>query len=111
MQDQLAYRVVGPSMNERGINDGDYVLCVPYFEVRTGAQDGDLVIVERSRDNGEVERTVKEVVVEKHAIKLMPRSSDPAYREPIVIPRNLNVDSFERVEIIALVIGAYRSFF
>jgi SOS-response transcriptional repressor LexA len=111
MYEQFAYRVAGPSMNLRGINDGDYILAVPYWNVRTSPQDGDLAVIERSRDGGEVERTVKEIVVEHDVIKLMPRSSDPAYQEPIVIPRHLERDTFERVAIIALVIGAYRSFF
>lgn len=111
MHDQFAYRVAGPSMNLKGINDGDYILVVPYWHVRTSPQDGDLAVIERSRDNGETERTVKEIVVEREVIKLMPRSSDPAFRDPIVIPRDRANDSYERVEIVALVIGAYRSFF
>lgn len=111
MHDQFAYRVAGPSMNLKGINEGDYILVVPYWHVRTSPQDGDLAVIERSRDNGETERTVKEIVVEKDVIKLTPRSSDPAYRDPIVIPRDLNSDGYETVEIVALVIGAYRSFF
>lgn len=109
--EQLAYRVAGPSMNLKGINDGDFVLAVQYWQVRTAPQDGDIVIVERRRDNGEVERTVKEVVVRPQTIELTPRSTDPAYQDPIVIERNHAAEDYAQVEIIALVIGAYRSFY
>jgi len=107
--EQRAYRVVGPSMNMRAIHDGTFVITVRYWEVRTQPQDGDIVVVERRRDGGLVERTLKEVVIRPGQIELTPRSSDDRFKEPIVIPRHLDANPSEplEVEIIALVIGCY----
>lgn len=109
--EQQAYRVVGPSMNLKGIHDGTFVITVLYWEVRSQPQDGDIVIVERRRDGGLVERTIKEVVIRADRIELMPRSSDARYQEPVIIPRAARTphrteDALE-VEIVALVIGSY----
>jgi SOS-response transcriptional repressor LexA len=107
--EQRAYRVVGPSMNLHGIHDGTFVITVRYWEVRTQPQDGDVVVVERRRDGGLVERTLKEVVIRPEHIELTSRSSDDRFKEPIVIPRHLSespIDPVE-VEIVALVIGCY----
>jgi SOS-response transcriptional repressor LexA len=108
---QKAYRVIGNSMNLKRIHDGSFVITVDYWEVRTQPQDGDLVIVERRRQGGLVERTLKEVVIQGDRIELTSRSSEERYRDPIVIPRNARTpftteDALE-VEIIALVVGNY----
>lgn len=104
---QSAYRVVGPSMNLK-IPDGAFVITVQYWEVRNQPQDGDIVVVERRRDGGLIERTLKEVVIRANQIELTPRSSDERFKEPIIIPRSKpqTNDPLE-VEIVALVIGSY----
>ncbi len=107
--EQHAYRVIGPSMNLRGIHDGSFVITVSYWQVRNQPQDGDTVVVERRRDGGLIERTLKEVVVRPDRIELMPRSSDERFKEPLVIARNTSLRTEEHVEIeiVALVIGCY----
>lgn len=105
--EQQAFKVQGPSMNLRRIEDGDFVIAVPYWQVRIAPQDNDLVVVERRRDGGEVERTVKEVVVLADRVELWPRSSDPAFTKPITIARNRDSSDFVEVEIVGLVIGRF----
>lgn len=105
--EQRAYRVVGPSMNLVNIHDGNFVITVAYWEVRQEPQDGDIVVVERRRDGGLVERTIKEVVIRPDRIELTPRSSDERFQDPIVIPRKNDISDPLEVEIIALVIGSY----
>ena len=96
-------------MNLKNIHDGTFVITVRYWEVRNQPQDGDTVVVERRRDGGLIERTLKEVVIRADRIELTPRSSDDRFKEPIVIPRNLNSHPSEplEIEIVALVIGTY----
>jgi SOS-response transcriptional repressor LexA len=106
--EQRAFRVVGPSMNMAGIHDGSFVITVAYWDVRTQPQDGDIVIVERRRDGGLLERTVKEVVVLPDRIELTPRSTDERFKEPLAIPRTLHrSEETLEIEIVALVIGSY----
>lgn len=107
--EQRAYRVVGPSMNLASIHDGTFVITVKYWEVRNQPQDGDIVVVERRRDGGLVERTLKEIVIREDRIELTPRSSDERFKDPIIIPRNLSPGDADtlQVEIVALVIGSY----
>lgn len=106
--EQRAYKVVGPSMNAAGLMDGSFVITVAYWDARTQPQDGDYVVVERRRDGGLVERTLKEVVVFPDRIELTPRSTDPRFQEPIVVPREVpRAEEPLEVEIVALVIGSY----
>ncbi len=105
--EQKAYKVSGPSMNRRRIEDGDFVIAVPYWEARVGFQDNDIVVVQRHRDGDLVELTVKEVAVRKTEIHLVPRSTDPQFQEPIVIPRDPNEDGYDSVEIVGLVVGRF----
>lgn len=107
--EQRAYRVIGNSMNDRDIHDGAFVITVEYSKVRTQPQDGDIVVVERQRDGGLVERTIKEIVIKPDRIELTPRSTDERFRDPFIIRRDLstNPDDPIRIEIVALVIGSY----
>ena len=106
--DQFSYRVAGPSMNQRRIFDGDYVICVPYFDARMAIATGDIVVVERRR-GGTTERTVKEIVVQNGSFELWPRSSDPKFQRPIVVPdkRDLTEEDGTIIEIVGLVVGLY----
>lgn len=105
---QFAFRIVGPSMDQKRIFDGDFVICVPYWEARARAVDGDIVIVEQRR--GQLtERTCKELIVTNGGYELWPRSSHPRWQEPIVIPRANDPHSTDgtEIEIIGLVIGIF----
>lgn len=105
--EQFAYLVRGPSMDLARIFDGEFIVCVKYFEAREAPADGDIVVV--TRTNGDlVERTVKRVRITKSAMELVPESSDPRFQTPIVVPRGASDVVDTTVEITALVIGAFR---
>lgn len=106
---QKAFRVSGSSVDLLRIFDGDFVICVDYWEVRTSPQDRDIVVVLR-RQGALVERTVKQIVVKADVIELWPRSTDPRYAEPLIVPREHDTDGGSSVEIEGLVIGGYRDF-
>lgn len=106
--EQFAYKIAGPSMDKERIFDGDYVVCVPYWEARTAIQSRDTVVIER-RDGAKIERTCKQVEVVNGGFDLCPRSTDPRFQKPIHIPnaRSPNADDGLEVEIVGLVIGVY----
>lgn len=108
---QFAVRIAGPSMDRKGINHGDYLLCVNYFDARGELTSGDVVIVERRR-GGTVERTCKELVVLNGRFELWPRSSDPRFQDPIVVPdrRSPIAEDGTEVEVIGLVKASHRMF-
>lgn len=106
--EQIAYRVRGNSVDLLQIHDGDFVITVPYFQVRVTIQDGDVVVVER-RHGHLIERTCKQVQVKPRHYELWPRSSDPRFKEPLIIPRERRtMDTEEVVEVVGLVIGTFR---
>lgn len=84
--DQFAFKVEGPSMNARNILPGDYVICIPYWLVRSAPTDGDVVVIERQRGDL-VERTVKELVVHADRYEFWPRSTDIRYQKPEIVQR------------------------
>ena len=108
--EQTAYKVVGPSMNKARIEDGDFVIAVPYWDARMAPVAGDIAVIERSRDGGLVEMTVKEIEVTREAVRLIPRSTDPAYQEVLTIPRTTRADMYDAVRIIGLVVGKFSPF-
>ncbi len=107
--EQFAFKISGQSMDLERIFDGDYVVCVPYWQAKGRPQSGDLVIVER-REGHKVERTCKTMVVTDGGYELWPRSSDPRYKEPIRIPHTdaARADDGLEVEVIGLVVGQFR---
>lgn len=109
--EQQAFEVIGKSMDLLGINHGDYVVCVPYFMARREPTDGDIVVVERTRDGGDIERSIKEVQVSHDRVALVPRSSDPRYQEPLFVSLGpAGVDGYEAIQIVGLVVGLVRRF-
>ena len=74
--EQFAFKVRGLSMDQLRIFDGDYIVCVPYWQARPAVQSEDIVVVER-RDGHKIERTCKQLLVVKRGFELWPRSSDP----------------------------------
>jgi SOS-response transcriptional repressor LexA len=106
--EQFAFRVVGNSMDRRRIFPNDFVICVSYFDARSGILDGDTVVVER-RNGQLVERTVKEVKLFNGGFELWPRSTDPKWQEPTIIAdkRSPHAEDGTEVEIIGLVIGRF----
>lgn len=103
--EQFGYRVRGNSVDKLRIFDGDYVICVPYFDARRWPAQDDVVVVERRR-GVTIERTVKQLVLTADGCELWPRSTDPRYQEPIPVSRTGEGEEPDgtTVEIIGLVI-------
>ncbi len=89
----FALKVVGQSMIEDGIFDGDYI----FVQKRSHAQPGEIVVV--VIDN---EATVKRYYPEGDRIRLQPAN---AAMEPIYV----NKTDFREVQIMGLVVGVYRN--
>ncbi len=107
VQEQFSFKVFGPSMDKARIFDGDFVVCVPYWQARTAPTPGDLVVVERKR--GQVfERTIKELQINKDHFELWPRSTDPRFQQPIKVPKASDLVETDGtiVEIVGLVIAS-----
>jgi SOS-response transcriptional repressor LexA len=100
----FAVRVSGRSMDLL-YPDGTYVVCAPPAEV--GLREGDCVVVRRRNAADLAETTLKQVERKKDgSFILCPRSSDPAFQEPIQIPPRDEMDH-AGVEIIGVVLVAY----
>lgn len=105
MRSRYGLRIVGESMNEV-YPPGSIVECVAY-EGDDELPSGRRVVVQRTRFDGQIETTVKELVRgEDGAEWLVPRSTNPAFQAF----RGDQPDSpdIASVEIIAVVIGSYR---
>ena len=108
--EQYGLRVLGQSVNKIA-RDGEVVICVPYFMVRSALSDGDLVHVERRR--GElVEGTVKRLRLTPAGPILEACSDDPRHQGASQLtPDGLSDaenDTIE-IEVRGLVIAAHRS--
>ena len=88
----FALKVVGESMIEDGIHDGDYI----FVRKRSHADPGDIVVV--IIDN---EATVKRFFPEGNRVRLQPANSA---MEPIYVRRS----EFKEIQIIGIVVGVYR---
>lgn len=98
----FALIVRGPSVDQV-YPDGTRVICIPASS--TGIQEGDFVIVRRRRGVF-AETTLKQIQVGADGeVELWPRSSDPAFQEPIRISETR--DPEESPEILAVVVARY----
>lgn len=103
---RFGLRVTGESMNEV-YPPGTILDCVAtihadWREYHTGQR----VIVIRKRWSGEVEGTVKELMLDGEKKWLLPKSRNPAFQTPILL--NGPDDEIEETRIIAIVKGSYR---
>lgn len=106
---QFSYAVRGKSMDQAGILDGDYVICVRYLDARKDITHGDIAVIERKK-NSAVERSVKQIELHGKKVHFCPRSSDPRFK-PIIFETWRSKDSDdEEISIIGLVVGLHRSF-
>lgn len=96
--DQWLAPVVGDSMNERGVLDGDMVHIVDAHAISYYPRTGDIVEVERVRRQGsERELTLKEVEVSPEGVLLWPRSTNAKWREPIKLSEDMGEGDDEAV--------------
>ena len=106
--------VVGPSMNQI-YPEGSFVVCVPL--IHSGGDiplaNGNKVVVERRNSLGEVETTVKELVLDKDGEPwLWPRSDHPLFQSPWKVPTGNNghgLDDAEDIRVSALVVFVVKS--
>ena len=102
---RFGLRVTGDSMNEV-YPSGSIIECLQYDGAEPIAN-GRRVVVQRTRLDGTLETTVKELIrTEDNVLWLRPRSTNPAFApfrgdEP-------DDPDIARVEIIAIVVGSYR---
>lgn len=98
--------VVGDSV-DREIPPGHFAHVVDAIEMGYAPQADDFVVVERRRDQGRLrERSIKQVAMNADGeIELWPRSHNPAWDKPLQLAAP--GDGVE-VEVVGLVIGAYR---
>lgn len=80
---QFAYKVEGTSLNKKA-QPGDHLICLDIIKANYDVREGDLVIVQRSRFDGQmIERTAKRIRRTSAGFELWPESTDPLYQEPI----------------------------
>ncbi|WP_133255222.1 LexA family protein [Phenylobacterium kunshanense] len=97
--------VVGDSV-DREIPPGHFAHVVDAIEMGYSPIDGDFVVVERRRDQGRLrERSIKQIAIREGRVELWPRSHNPAWDKPLEL--SAPGEGVE-VELVGLVIGAYR---
>lgn len=112
MLEQFAFRIVGPSMELKRIFNGDFVICVKYFDARADLMDGDIVVIEKRKD-GLIERTCRELKIRPDGFELWSRPADPKSQDQKndiairVKNREKSSEDGDDVEIVGLVIGRY----
>lgn len=102
---QWAEMVEGPSMNHHYL-PGDFLHVVSTIDMGYAAKPGDHVIVER-REAGKIERTCKVFDRRNGENVLVGDSTEARWNEPVTI--TADETSLTEIEIVGLVIGAYRS--
>ncbi|MFC5358162.1 LexA family protein [Azospirillum himalayense] len=103
-QRRYGLEVRGPSMNEL-YPDGSVVICIKLIDLGREPRHGERVVVERRRYDGCIEATVKEFRVQDEKVWLWPRSTHPAFQQPVP----LACDGDEEVAITGVVVGSYRA--
>jgi len=104
LKDRFGLEVSGDSMN-LVYPEGTILECVWYFGDEV-IPNGKRVIVQRTRDDGTLEATVKELVRDEDGIEwLVPRSSNPVHQ---AFRGDLPEPGIKRVEIIARVVASTR---
>lgn len=97
--------IVGTSMN-LVYGEGTIAICVNLSDFHDQLKSGNKVVVQRTKKDGLVEATVKELVIDGAGKQwLWPRSSDPQFQTP------WNADqagaNIQKVEIVAVVVAAW----
>jgi SOS-response transcriptional repressor LexA len=88
----------GPSMEQRGINDGDIVIWVKWSDTGLKPINGLLVLVTREAPGGDLrETTIKEVDTSSGRVRLVPRSYSHRY-ETLTLSEEGEADNGVRIE-------------
>lgn len=82
---QFALEVEGNCLNKKA-DSGDILICLDIIGAQEDFKEGELVIVERKKYDGQmVQRTAKRVRRAAKGYELWPESTDPAHQEPIIL--------------------------
>lgn len=101
-------KIAGDSMDKARLFDGDYVVTIDWNDLDRPANDGEIVVVQQTRDGGHtIETTVKQIRVHKDRYELHPRSSNPKHKA-IVVKHGDGERDGRQVTIIGLVESVYR---
>jgi SOS-response transcriptional repressor LexA len=101
----FAMKIAGDSMNdaEPPILPGSRVICVDFDETGLPLAEGMLVVIERSRDEGQMlEWSIKEVEIHEDRVEYCPRSTNKGHR-PIVVPYNADPEDTRMIRVMGLV--------
>lgn len=107
--DQWLELVVGDSVNQF-IAEGSFAHVVSTADMGGYyAKDGDFVVIQRTRDGGHLqERSIKQVcITAENRVEFWPRSTNPIWTQPLQVADQSQGNV--TVEVVGLVIGAYRS--
>ena len=106
---QWLSEVIGDSVDQLGILDGDLIHCVDFEAAGVALQTGQIVEVERIRFGGqERELSVKQVEITPHGVLLWPRSNNPRWGHPLSMTDGADDDV--TVAIRGLVVQSIRRF-
>lgn len=108
---QWLERIVGDSMNLDYPGNGWFLHVVDAGEMGYAPRPGDHVIIQRTRDGGDHERTVKEVSYGPKGLTFIAKSSNPEWASrPIVLAEDGVHDAEHcEVRIVGYVLGGYFS--
>lgn len=109
--DQWLAQVLGDSVNQLGIFEGDLVHLVDAIDIGYSPRTNDIVQVERLRFGGGMrELTLKQVEVTPDGVLLWPRSNNPRWREPLALRDGVDDEEDIDVRVRALVLASIRRF-
>ncbi|MBX3480113.1 MAG: helix-turn-helix transcriptional regulator [Caulobacter sp.] len=107
--DQWLTEVVGDSVDQLRIFNGDFVHCVEMAGIGRPVATGDIVEVERFRAGGhERELTLKQAEVTGGGIILWPRSSNRRWTEPLELRHGLAENEEAEIRVRGLVLHVIR---
>jgi transcriptional regulator with XRE-family HTH domain len=110
--DQWLCEVLGDSVNQLYIFEGDFIHCVDTIAIGYTPKTGDIVEVERLRFGGqERELTVKQIeITPDGVVELWPRSTNTRWIEPLTLSDGTAEGETVEVRIRGLVISSIRRF-
>lgn len=101
--------VVGDSVDQLGIFDGDFVHLVDIASIGYHPMTDDIVLVERTRFQGrEVEVSLKQAEITPTGPIFWPRSNNPRWREPLDLRDGARHDEDIDVRVRAIVLNSIR---
>jgi len=106
-ESQFDLVVEGTSLN-RFAQAGDHLRCIDIHTLSLEVHDGDLVVIERIKNNALTETSVKRVRRISDRCEFWADSDDPLWQSRIIV-RDGKSDENETVKVIGLVLWKYRS--